>query len=223
MEKNKSNSGVIVILVIIILALLILVGLTGMGIVSFNPNGRTKCIETKDNNTSNNNVKEDDSSNIDTVSQKSSVSTSQILSYYKERVSMNNDSNHQYSVIDINNDKIPELFIYVTGSIGNQIVSDISIYTYDENKGSKSSNYIVYVGMISGRIDTNTVLYKMNDGKLLSVYGHMGYESTTYYKLENDWLVRTDFSSKETEDYMTGDNEIKFSSCNDTSLIDNYS
>ena len=63
----------------------------------------------------------------------------------------------------------------------------------------------------------------MNDGKLLSVYGHMGYESTTYYKLENDWLVRTDFSSKETEDYMTGDNEIKFSSCNDTSLIDNYS
>ena len=212
MENKKSNTGIIVILIIIILVLLILVGLTGMGIVSFNPNGRTKCIETKDNNTSNNNVKEDDSSNIDTVSQKSSVSTSQILSYYKERVSMNNDSNHQYSVIDINNDKIPELFIYLTGSIGNQIVSDISIYTYDENKGSKSR-----------RLDNNTILYKMNDGRLLSVYGHMGYESTTYYKLENDWLVRTDFSSKETEDYMTGDNEIKFSSCNDTSLIDNYS
>ena len=51
----------------------------------------------------------------------------------------------------------------------------------------------------------------------------MGYESTTYYKLENDWLIRTDFSSKETEDYMKGDSEIQFKLCNDTSLIDNYS
>ena len=121
---------------------------------------------------------------------------------------MNSDSNHLYSVADINNDDIPELFIYVTGSIGNQIIAETSIYTYDENKGNESSNYIVGVGNISGRIDDNTILYKMNDGRLLSVYGHMGYESTTYYKLENDWLIRTDFSSKETEDYMKGDSEI---------------
>ena len=62
----------------------------------------------------------------------------------------------------------------------------------------------------------------MNDGKLLSVFGHMGYESIAYYELKNDWLVRTDFSSKETNDYMIGDTELQFVSCDDTSLIDNY-
>lgn len=225
MEKQKSSKGLIIILVVIIVILLALVVLMGTGIINFNSNTCTNNQQANENNTNKetNNVDNSDSSNSNVGNQKSSVSKEQILSYYKERLSMNDDSNHLYSVADINNDDIPELFIYVTGSIGNQIIADTSIYTYDENKGNESSNYIVGVGNISGRIDDNTILYKMNDGRLLSVYGHMGYESTTYYKLENDWLIRTDFSSKETEDYMKGDSEIQFKSCNDTSLIDNYS
>ena len=178
-----------------------------------NPTNSTSFTDEQVNNVSS-------SSNV--ASQTSSVSKSQILSYYKERISAFSDSNHQYSVVDINNDDIPELFIYVTGFLGNQIIADTSVYTYDENKGDKSDNYVVGVGSVSGRLDTNTTLYKMNDGRLLSVYGHMGYECTTYFKLENDWLIRTEFSSKQTDNYMSGDTEIQFKPCTDTSLIDNF-
>lgn len=233
MENQKSSKGVIAILVVIIVILLALVVLTGIGTVSFKfststSNQQTSKNNTADNNQNNttnesNNVDKNVSSSSNVVSQKSSVSKSQILSYYKERISAFSDSNHQYSVVDINNDDIPELFIYVTGMIGNQIIADTSVYTYDENKGDKSNNYIVGVGSVSGRLDNNTILYKMNDGRLLSVYGHMGYESTTYFKLENDWLIRTDFSFKQTDNYMSGDKEIQFKPCTDTSLIDNFS
>lgn len=208
MVSQKSCKGIISVLCIIIAILLVLVVLIGTGIISF------KSSEQQ--------VSENNNSLNTNVSQKSSVSKSQILSYYKEKISSFTDSNHQYSVVDINNDDIPELFIYVTGTIGNQIIADTSVYTYDENKGDELSDYVVYVGSISGRIDNNTILYKMNDGKLLSVFGHMGYEVTTYFKLENDWLIRTDFSSRETADYMSGDNEIQFKPCTDTSLIDNF-
>lgn len=208
MESQKSCKGIISVLCIIIVILLALVVLIGTGIISFKSNEQQ--------------VSENNNSLNTNVSQKSSVSKSQILSYYKEKISSFTDSNHQYSVVDINNDDIPELFIYVTGTIGNQIIADTSVYTYDENKGDELSDYVVYVGSISGRIDNNTILYKMNDGKLLSVFGHMGYEVTTYFKLENDWLIRTDFSSRETADYMSGDNEIQFKPCTDTSLIDNF-
>ena len=220
MENQKSSKGIMAILVVIIVILLALVVLMATGIVDFKSStSSTNNQQTSETNTIDNNVSS--SSNI--VSQKSSVSKSQILSYYKERISTSSDSNHQYSVVDINNDDIPELFIYVTGTLGHELVAYTSVYTYDENKGDESNNYIVYVGSVSGRIDTNTALYKMNDGRLLSVYGHMGYESTIYFKLENDWLIRTDFSSKETNNYMSGDKEIQFKPCNDTSLIDNFS
>lgn len=208
MESQKSCKGIISVLCIIIVILLVLVVLIGTGIISFKSHEQQ--------------VNENNNSLNTNVSQKSSISKSQILSYYKEKISSFTDSNHQYSVVDINNDDIPELFIYVTGTIGNQIIADTSVYTYDENKGDELSDYVLYVGSISGRIDNNTILYKMNDGKLLSVFGHMGYEVTTYFKLENDWLIRTDFSSRETADYMSGDNEIQFKPCTDFSLIDNF-
>lgn len=234
MKNQKRYKGVIGILVVIIVVLLVLVVLMGTETVSFKFGtstnnqqiGETNNTNDTQNNTTNetNSVDNHVSSSSNIVSQKSSVSKSQILSYYKERIAALADSNHQYSVVDINNDDIPELFIYVTGALGNQIIADTSVYTYDENEGDKSNNYIVGVGSISGRIDNNTVLYKMNDGRLLSVYGYMGYEITTYFKLENDWLIRTEFSSKQTNDnYMTGDNEIQFKPCTDTSLIDNFS
>ena len=213
MGKQKSGNGIIVLLVLIVIILSVLVVLTGTGVVSFK-------------NNSNDDVQISDDSNVSSsesdVKQKSSVSKSQILSYYKEKISDLSTSDNLYSVVDINDDDIPELFIYVTGVVGNQIIADTSIYTYDENKGNEDNNYVVFVGSVSGRIDNNTLLYKMNDGKLLSVFGHMGYQSIAYYELKNDWLVRTEFSSKEANDYMTGDTEIQFVSCDDTSLIDNY-
>lgn len=210
---KKQSNGVIFILGVIIVILSVLVVLTGTDVLNF-----------KDSENRNIQICEDDDKSLNTsdVSQKSSVSKSQILSYYKDKIS-DLSSDNQYSVIDINNDGIPELFIYVTGVIENQIIADTSVYTYDENKGNEDNNYIVYVGSVSGRIDNNTILYKMNDGKLLSVFGHMGYESIAYFELKNDWLVRTDFSSKETDDYMLGDTEIQFMPCDDTSLIDNFS
>lgn len=211
---GKQSKGVIFILVVIIVILSALVVLTGTDVLNFKESKNDNITVCEDNNN-------DKSLTTNDISQKSSISKSQILSYYKDKIS-DLSSDNQYSVVDINNDDIPELFIYVTGVIGNQIIADTSVYTYDENKGNEYNNYIVYVGSISGRIDNNTILYKMNDGSLLSVYGHMGYESIAYFKLQNDWLVRTDFSSKETNDYMLGDTEIQFISCDDTSLIDNY-
>ena len=62
----------------------------------------------------------------------------------------------------------------------------------------------------------------MNDGKLLSVIGKMGYEITSSYSLDNDWLVRTNYSSKYTDEYTIGDKEIIFKPCTDTSLLDEY-
>ena len=213
MGKQKSGNGIIALLVLIVIILSVLVVLTGTGVVSFKNNSNDDVQISDDSNVS---------SNENDVKQKSSVSKSQILSYYKEKISDLSTSDNLYSVVDINGDDIPELFIYVTGVVGNQIIADTSIYTYDENKGNEDNNYIVFVGSVSGRIDNNTILYKMNDGKLLSVFGHMGYESIAYYELKNDWLVRTDFSSKETNDYMIGDTELQFVSCDDISLIDNY-
>ena len=211
---EKQSKGVIFILGVIIVILSVLVVLTGTGVVSFKNNSNDDVQISDDSNVS---------SNENDVKQKSSVSKSQILSYYREKLSDFSASDHLYSVVDINDDDIPELFIYVTGVVGNQIIADTSIYTYDENKGNEDNNYIVFVGSVNGRIDNNTILYKMNDGKLLSVFGHMGYESIAYFELKNDWLVRTDFSSKETDDYMLGDTEIQFMPCDDTSLIDNFS
>lgn len=214
MGNQKSGNGIIALLVLIVIILSVLVVLTGTGVVSFKNNSNDDVQISDDSNVS---------SNENDVKQKSSVSKSQILSYYKEKISDLSTSDNLYSVVDINDDDIPELFIYVTGVVGNQIIADTSIYTYDENKGNEDNNYIVFVGSVNGRIDNNTILYKMNDGKLLSVFGHMGYESIAYFELKNDWLIRTDFSSKETDDYMLGDTEIQFMPCDDTSLIDNFS
>ena len=130
--------------------------------------------------------------------------------------------NHAYSVTDINDDGIPELLIYTGGAIGNSIISDTNVYTYDENLGNDYDNYIVFVGTIPGRIDKDAILYKMNDGTLLSVIGNMGYEKAAYYSLENDWLIRKSYSSKQVLEYMTGDKEIVFKPCTDRSLLDQY-
>ena len=156
------------------------------------------------------------------IKQKSSVSQSQIIEYYKKMIADYDKEEHSYSVKDINNDGIPELFIYTGGVIGNLIIANTYVYTYDENKESEDTNYVIYIGTLHGRIDNDTIFYKMNDGSLLSIIGKQGYETVSSYVLENDWLVRDNIYSKEVSKYTTGDEEIIFNPCNDLSSLEQY-
>ena len=150
---KRQNKIIIIMLSVLTVILLSLVILLATDIINFR---------------SNNTIKE----NKTIISQKSSVPLLKILEYYKQRVTDLNDGKHEYSVIDINNDNIPELFVYVGGTIGNEIIANTSIVTYDENKGDKDNNYIVNIGNLNARIDVNTIFYKMNDGTLLQVFEH---------------------------------------------------
>ncbi len=196
---RSKNKKIIFSLMIIILLLIALIVLMFIGIIG----KKEKCTN-------------------EITKQKSSVETSQIIKYYKSMVADYEEARHEYSVVDINNDNIPELFIYTHGIIGNYIIANTNIYTYDENLGNDDNNYIVFVGTIDGRLDKDTIFYKMNDGSLLSVSGNMGYEITSSYRLENDWIVRKNYTTKQVEEYMTGDKEITFMPCTDTSLLDEY-
>ena len=198
---RKKSKKIIIFLIIIILLLIGLNVLMLMGVIG---------------------KKENCSNETEIVKQKSSVETSQIIKYYKSMIGNFEKARHEYSVIDINNDNIPELLIYTSGIIGNSIVANTNVYTYDENLENKDNNYIVFVGTINGRLDNNMILYKMNDGSLLSVSGNMGYEVVSSYVLENDWLVRKNYSAKEVSEYTIGDKEITFKPCTDMSLLDDY-
>lgn len=198
-SRSSKNKKIILSLMIIILLLIVLVILMFTGVIG----KKEKCTN-------------------ELTKQKSSVETSQIIKYYKSMLGDFEEARHEYSVVDINNDNIPELLIYTHGIIGNSIIANTNIYTYDENLGNNNNNYIVFVGTINGRLDNDTILYKMNDGTLLSASGNMGYEIVSSYSLENDWIIRKSYSTKEVEEYMTGDKEITFKSSTDMSLLDEY-
>ena len=251
MKDQKNHKGLIAVLVIIILILLALVVLLATDTISLKPKKdadanpkevANSTVNTKPTKPENKEEPEEEPTSTKTQEEtttteptkeevpsstnKSSVETSKILEYYKEKVgsatadSSNNE--HQYAIADINNDKIPELFIYTGGFAGNTIIGEISVFTYDEKTGSASSHNIVSVGTIQGRLSINTILYKMNDGTLLSVYAHSGYQETSTYKLENNGLTRINHETKETNTYDKGDKEIAFVDVSDTSLFENY-
>ena len=241
MNETKSNKGLIIFLVLLVLVLAALVVLLATETISFksilNKEETTKVEkDTKQKEEIINEIaevkepiKEKEDEPVATTNnkkQKSSVETSKILEYYKDRVAVcatdSSNTEYKYALVDINDDDIPELIIYTGGFLGSTIIGDLSIYSYDENTGNSSSHYVIQVGTIHGRLGLNTTLYKMNDGTLLSVYGHSGYEETASYKLENDWLVRIKFTSVESDNYTKGDKEITFAECSDTSLFDNY-
>ena len=211
MKKEKSNN-ILILLIIILLALVVLLATETISVKSIFKAELSSPVEN------------DESTN--SQKQKSSVETSKILEYYKERTGLyaadSSNAEHYYAIEDINNDGIPELFVYFGGFMENVVIGETSIYTYDENFGSASNHYIVSIGTIPGRLNINTLFYKMNDGNLLSVYAHSGHEETSTYKLKNNWLTRINHSTKETNDYTKGDKEIVFKQCYDTSLFDNY-
>lgn len=196
---RSKNKKIIFSLIIIILLLIALIILMFTGVIG---------------------KKENYSSEI--IKQKNSIETSQIIKYYKSMIGDFEDARHEYSVVDINNDNIPELLIYTHGIVGNSIIANTNVYTYDENLGNDFDNYLVFVGTINGKLDKDTIFYKMNDGSLLSVSGNMGYEIVSSYTLVNDWIVRKNYTTKEVEEYMTGDQEITFKPCTDMSLLDEY-
>ena len=152
---------------------------------------------------------------------KKEVNKEEIISYYNDMLDLYKDNSHSYSIIDINNDDIPELLIYTTGIVGNEIIAETKVYTYDKEYGQKDSNYIIFSGVVLGRIDVDTVLYTMNDGTLLSVFGKMGSETATYYKLKDSLLTVIKTTSRLTEDYIKGDNEVIFKSCGELELSNN--
>ena len=127
-----------------------------------------------------------------------------------------------YYLYDMNKDGIPELFI-VSGD--SEATKEISVYTYTDNPNLKYADDIVNVG-IFGCGHGN--IYLSNDGQLVIFFAHMGYQHYTYYKLENDWLVRTYYSGDE---YIEAGNEYRPPEnvkemitipSSDLSLFDNY-
>ena len=141
---NSKNKKIIIVLVIIILLLIGLNVLMLTGVI-----GKKESLDKKE------------SCSTEKIKQKSSVSQSQIIEYYKKMIADYDKEEHSYSVKDINNDGIPELFIYTGGVIGNLIVANTYVYTYDENMGSKDANYVIYIGTLNGRIDNDTIFYKI--------------------------------------------------------------
>lgn len=146
-------------------------------------------------------------------SQKISVSEDELMDVYKDVVKNTAYSSFSYGIEDINNDGIKELILKTGNSEADY---NYFVYTYDE-AFDDSENHVVLVGDLPGG---HSVLYKMNDGTLMHLKGHMGEETVTIYSLENDWLVRKSVKSREISgDYTKGDSEIKLISNTNLSLF----
>lgn len=225
----RNNKNIIIILLVVIIAMLLgIIGLMATGFITFNVNDN---VEKMGNNTDNDEiVTEDENSNDNNINdgnkeiykQIMTISLSKLMDVYRERVQYFASSpiETNYGIVDINNDNIPELIIKRGSS---EAEYECYFYTYDENeKFSDYEDHIVSVGSISCG---HTSLYKMNDNTLLMLYAHMGYEETTYFKLENNWLIRTSYNSRvlsDDESYKSGDQSIKLVSSNDDSEFNKY-
>ena len=148
-------------------------------------------------------------------SQKVSISKNNLLDVYKEIINETTYNSFSYVVIDINDDGVDELIIK---SGDNEADYNYYIYTYDEAY-EDSYNHVVLVGEFSGG---HSVLYKMNDGTLMHLRGHMGVETVTIYSLENDWLVRKSVVSNNigNGNYTKGDKKIELVSGTDLSMFE---
>ena len=148
-------------------------------------------------------------------SQKVSISKNNLLDVYKEIINETTYNSFSYGVIDINDDGVDELIIK---SGDNEADYNYYIYTYDEAY-EDSYNHVVLVGEFSGG---HIVLYKMNDGTLMHLRGHMGVETVTIYSLENDWLVRKSVVSNNigNGNYTKGDKKIELVSGTDLSMFE---
>lgn len=218
-KKNKF----LIILAIILFVLVICLGGYVVYDKVFSENKKGDTTDKNENNNDNENIGGNDEQTNDNTGKednKTSVNISDVMGNYKKILKNRNDSN--YYLYDMNKDGIPELFI-VSGD--SEATKEISVYTYTDNPNLKYADDIVNVGFFGcghGNI------YLSNDGQLVIFFAHMGYQHYTYYKLENDWLVRTYYSGDE---YIEAGNEYRPPEnvkemitipSSDLSLFDNY-
>lgn len=220
---GKKNTGLVILIIILFLLIICLGGYIVYDKV-FSDKIDDGVTDKNDNNidgNGNTNVTdEQDNNNVNKNDNKSSVNVSDVINDYKKILKEKKNSN--YYLYDMNSDGIPELFI-VSGD--SEATKEISVYTYTDNPNLKYADDIVNVG-IFGCGHGN--IYLSNDGQLVIFFAHMGYQHYTYYKLENDWLVRTYYSGDE---YIEAGNEYRPPEnvkemitipSSDLSLFDNY-
>lgn len=220
---EKKNTGLVILIIILFFLIICLGGYIVYDKV-FSDKIDDGVTDKNDNNidgNGNTNVTdEQDNNNVNKNDNKSSVNVSDVINDYKKILKEKKNSN--YYLYDMNKDGIPELFI-VSGD--SEATKEISVYTYTDNPNLKYADDIVNVGVFGcghGNI------YLSNDGQLVIFFAHMGYQHYTYYKLENDWLVRTYYSGDE---YIEAGNEYRPPEnvkemitipSSDLSLFDNY-
>lgn len=220
---EKKNTGLVILIIILFFLIICLGGYIVYDKV-FSDKIDDGVTDKNDNNidgNGNTNVTdEQDNNNVNKNDNKSSVNVSDVINDYKKILKEKKNSN--YYLYDMNSDGIPELFI-VSGE--SEATKEISVYTYTDNPNLKYADDIVNVG-IFGCGHGN--IYLSNDGQLVIFFAHMGYQHYTYYKLENDWLVRTYYSGDE---YIEAGNEYRPPEnvkemitipSSDLSLFDNY-
>lgn len=128
-------------------------------------------------------------------------SNKEILEEYKPLL----EGQDCYALTDLNNDGVVDLITHKEEVASDKIIAKYKLYSYNDGK-------VVQLGTVDGRKD-NTVFYKMNDNTILFVYGHMGYETTKTYIIENNKLVEkssNDRTLKSDEEYVVGDTIIPF-------------
>jgi hypothetical protein len=220
---EKKNTGLVILIIILFFLIICLGGYIVYDKV-FSDKIDDDITDKNDNNidgNGNTNVTdEQDNNNVNKNNNKSSVNVSDVINDYKKILKEKKNSN--YYLYDMNSDGIPELFI-ISGD--SEATKEISVYTYTDNPNLKYADDIVNVG-IFGCGHGN--IYLSNDGQLVIFFAHMGYQHYTYYKLENDWLVRTYYSGDE---YIEAGNEYRPPEnvkemitipSSDLSLFDNY-
>ena len=220
---EKKNTGLVILIIILFFLIICLGGYIVYDKV-FSDKIDDGVTDKNDNNidgNGNTNVTdEQDNNNVNKNDNKSSVNVSDVINDYKKILKEKKNSN--YYLYDMNKDGIPELFI-VSGD--SEATKEISVYTYTDNPNLKYADDIVNVG-IFGCGHGN--IYLSNDGQLVIFFAHMGYQHYTYYKLENDWLVRTYYSGDEYievgNEYRPPENvkEMITIPSSDLSLFDNY-
>ncbi len=202
MNKKDGKAGIVLLLLTVIIVLVIILYMSLTGRISLkedsNIDGNNEIIE------KNENKQEEDNQEI---------SNSKIMELYEEKL-LGQD---RYALSDIDGNGIVDLITYKEDMSSDKIIANYIFYTY-------SNGEIIEIGKITGRIDNN-ILYKMKDNTLLVVYGHMGYEIKTLYKIEKEKLVKVNSEENEIpvgENYATGDEIIPFDFTTDKIQFENY-
>ena len=196
----KSKRSILIVIFIIILAVISSV----LAYYIFKNN--TKSINSTEDKTIEQN-------NNEIIVNEADIANTKIVKQYDEML----PGHDYYAVIDLDGDGKVELITYKEEYSTTQISAVYTLYKYVDGN-------VIELGKIEGRKEDNA-LYKMNDNTLLTVYGHMGYEISTVYKIQKEKLVQ--ISSKERdvqmdENYTTGDELISFDLTANKNQIEKY-